>query len=918
MKMLIPIVSNTHRQLAGLVLGMFFFMGQAVAQYDEFGNPVTSVTIVVVGSEQNQILIYSPTGELENDIAATAQQLAVIDSDNDGLDEIIADDGNNIAVYELNGEISEPLSVESVFFVKGDVDGDGTEETIIGAQDANEVSVDDVTFTVFDSATRRLLRAIDIDDEDDEDYEDNGIGNDDDEDNGTGNGDQKVTICHIPPGNPSAAHTITISVNALQTHIDHGDTEGACPDSGGDDQDDQDAQNDQDDQNDQDAQDDQDDQDAQDDQAQDTTSTIYGVNVAAGDLNGDGKAEIVAAMASNGGRIEIRTGDGTLINGFEAFDSTQGVLVAVGDVTGDGQADIIAAEVNGTEILVFDANGNQTGGFQVSGNIISLAIGNGLIEAEQVIDDNQAADDSSPEVDDNATDDSSENEDNGNANQDSSNDEDKDEPCPTTGTINRPCHGNANQDSSNNEDKDEPCPTTGTINRPCHGGNQQAPTDAALDANCKTSEATLTDDITHHLWGKNVTIFHDTIFNGGKMTGCVENHGIIKDIFFFGDSLMGGKPSGKITVNSDIKLGMGIFKNATLLPNTIVKDVLFTGKITGHAKNCPRVEDVQFLENTEVSHVIIGKGTHFAKGVMIGVGVRFVSNYLIPDGADLTAAISTGYAEYMPQAVDMNDDVVTEEDVRSLLAQVNDLSEFKRNGWQLTQNPETGQLELTVGNISYAVIPVGVKQTNAKKHGKHFNRDGSIDFVTAKGRHILAYPGVQKMPALDKPLAKWGLGKMVLQKNGILSAKFKGGKVVARADIAAYPVSDDEPLGLFTTRHSDSVRLVFADDKGQKREQLIHPFCADPEALYNYQARLQDGTDLDLAHNGTVSLTIKGKRYHGVFDYVVRPGSKYGKKPKQGQLMFTPIYKKGKKVSFTVTYPTGETQTLWLMGNANP
>jgi len=46
---------------------------------------------------------------------------------------------------------------------------------------------------------------------------------------------EKVTICHIPPGNPDNAHSITISVSALQTHLDqHGDSIGEC-DGGGDD-----------------------------------------------------------------------------------------------------------------------------------------------------------------------------------------------------------------------------------------------------------------------------------------------------------------------------------------------------------------------------------------------------------------------------------------------------------------------------------------------------------------------------------------------------------------------------------------------------------------------------------------------------------------------------------------------------------
>jgi hypothetical protein len=46
---------------------------------------------------------------------------------------------------------------------------------------------------------------------------------------------EKVTICHIPPGNPANAHSITISVSALQTHIDqHGDSIGECGGGDGD------------------------------------------------------------------------------------------------------------------------------------------------------------------------------------------------------------------------------------------------------------------------------------------------------------------------------------------------------------------------------------------------------------------------------------------------------------------------------------------------------------------------------------------------------------------------------------------------------------------------------------------------------------------------------------------------------------
>jgi hypothetical protein len=34
----------------------------------------------------------------------------------------------------------------------------------------------------------------------------------------------KITICHIPPGNPGNCHEICISVNALAAHLSHNDT----------------------------------------------------------------------------------------------------------------------------------------------------------------------------------------------------------------------------------------------------------------------------------------------------------------------------------------------------------------------------------------------------------------------------------------------------------------------------------------------------------------------------------------------------------------------------------------------------------------------------------------------------------------------------------------------------------------------
>ena len=43
------------------------------------------------------------------------------------------------------------------------------------------------------------------------------------------NSSGKITICHIPPGNPSNAKTKSIGSGSVFDHLAHGDTLGPCP-----------------------------------------------------------------------------------------------------------------------------------------------------------------------------------------------------------------------------------------------------------------------------------------------------------------------------------------------------------------------------------------------------------------------------------------------------------------------------------------------------------------------------------------------------------------------------------------------------------------------------------------------------------------------------------------------------------------
>ena len=121
---------------------------------------------------------------------------------------------SNVTISNSNSSIAS--------FNAPDVDGQGIFEFLLAIVDnSNATDTDTIKITVNEK------------DNDDPPVDDNVPPIDDTPRGGGSNekdGQNKITLCHIPPGNPENAHTITVGESAVIAHIAHGDKLGECSD----------------------------------------------------------------------------------------------------------------------------------------------------------------------------------------------------------------------------------------------------------------------------------------------------------------------------------------------------------------------------------------------------------------------------------------------------------------------------------------------------------------------------------------------------------------------------------------------------------------------------------------------------------------------------------------------------------------
>jgi hypothetical protein len=158
----------------------------------------------------------------------------------------------------------------------------------------------------------------------------------------------------------------------------------------------------------------------------------------------------------------------------------------------------------------------------------------------------------------------------------------------------------------------------------------------------------------------------------------------------------------------------------------------------------------------------------------------------------------------------------------------------------------------------------------------------------------MANPAVQDLKQFKAALAKLNLPTFKITEQG--NIKIPATETIwnsCRQDIASTIVDKDTANG-FITKEDGNVALIFEDEKGEKREQIIYPSPADMSALGKF----------DLTPNGILEFEIKGQKFKGRLDYKVEQAETTEEGIKVTEIPDS-------NGDFMITYPDGAEQRLF-------
>ena len=335
-------------------------------------------------------------------------------------------------------------------------------------------------------------------------------------------------------------------------------------------------------------------------------------------------------------------------------------------------------------------------------------------------------------------------------------------------------------------------------------------------------------------------------------------------------------------------------------------------------KGIPDASDVRFYQDGTVS-AKIAKRTYrglFDYRVQTGRATNVTQLLIVPDAND------DGSEDLRVVYANGDQQLLYVLPAPNWVSEVADIPQVKAGGYQVTQDAK-GNLWLMQGDVRRYLHPVSIQQLDEGTPPRMtIAEDGHVELVTASGRLIILQPALQSFTALETALQSLGSVTVTELENGnlniLLTPKANPNGLLLfsarpslESTLAPLTASVGLSQGPFLLPNVAALILVFRDESGTKRQQVLYPAAKDLEGLRTFFASAPGVKTVEFGNGGSVTVTTNTAVYRGLFDYAVALGDKL---PTGGfQFSIIPDANGDKVEDFGVTYGNGNYQIIYRL-----